>query len=209
MRRKIGSNQDLPIHCKYDKLVSTFSLEPNPDNPNVHSNEQIKLLSKIIKKNGWRDKIVVSNQSGMIVRGHGRFEAAKLLKVGKVPIEYQDYETYADEVRDLVADNKISEFSHIDKDQMLKLFANVEDFDAQEELDKLGFTEDEIIKMFGEDPYGDEYLPDKLEDTGISGEDTRDSSFIFVYKSEAERQFYMEKFGIDGKKRVYTCEDFE
>ena len=151
MRRKLGvSNSELPIHCKYDKLVSTFSLKPNPENPNIHSNEQIKLLAKIIKKNGWRDKIVVSNQSGMIVRGHGRFEAAKHLRMPHVPVEYQDYEAYIDEVRDLVADNKISEFSHIDKDQMLKLLTNLDGFDIEKELDDIGFTESEITKLTGE-----------------------------------------------------------
>lgn len=75
---KAGEFWVMKIMCAYTDLVSVVSLVPNPRNPNKHSDEQIKLLAKIIKYQGWRDPIVVSKRSGFITKGHGRLMAAKL-----------------------------------------------------------------------------------------------------------------------------------
>ena len=41
--------------------------------------------------------------------------AAKELGVSQVPVDYQDYESEASEYADLMADNKIQEFSELDE----------------------------------------------------------------------------------------------
>lgn len=68
-----------PVHCSCDKLVSLEKICPNPQNPNKHSEQQIELLAKIIKEQGWRQPVKVSNRSGYIVSGHGRYLAAELI----------------------------------------------------------------------------------------------------------------------------------
>lgn len=50
----------------------------------------------------------------MIVKGHGRLEAAKRLGRREAPVEFQDYESEAAELADLLADNKIAELASID-----------------------------------------------------------------------------------------------
>ena len=65
------------VYCAHDKIVDTDSLVGNPRNPNKHPKEQITALAKIIKCQGWRHPIVVSNRSGFVVKGHGRLLAAK------------------------------------------------------------------------------------------------------------------------------------
>ena len=62
----------IPIYCSYTELVDPTTLVQNPRNPNKHPQKQIELLAKIIKSQGWRAPITVSNRSGFIVRGHGR-----------------------------------------------------------------------------------------------------------------------------------------
>ncbi len=88
--------------------VNPSELRPNPKNPNMHSPEQIDRLAQIIDHYGWRHPIIVSNQSGYIVVGHGRLDAAKRMKLEKVPIEYQDFETPDLEYGFLVCDNGIA-----------------------------------------------------------------------------------------------------
>ena len=139
------------IYCKYDELVKLSDLKPNPDNPNVHTDEQIDLLSKIISKNGWRERITVSNRSGMIVKGHGRFMAAEKAGLSEAPVEYQDYDSAAAEAADLVADNKIAELSFIDNEAARKVIEGLEDFEIGKGLDlsDFGFTENEAFEIFG------------------------------------------------------------
>ena len=79
----------IDVWCNFDELVEPEKLIPNPRNPNTHTEEQINRLAIIIRFQGWRNKIVVSNQSGFIVKGHARLQAAMLLGC-KAPIEYQE-----------------------------------------------------------------------------------------------------------------------
>ncbi|HHY48108.1 MAG TPA: ParB N-terminal domain-containing protein [Firmicutes bacterium] len=71
----------IPVYCSFDELADINTLVPNPRNPNRHPDRQIELLAKIIKAQGWRAPITVSNRSGFIVRGHGRLLAAQRLGV--------------------------------------------------------------------------------------------------------------------------------
>ena len=74
------------VYCAHDKIVDTNSLVGNPRNPNKHPKEQITALAKIIKRQGWRHPIVVSNRSGFVVKGHGRLLAAKKSEQSKFPL---------------------------------------------------------------------------------------------------------------------------
>jgi hypothetical protein len=133
----------MKIKCAHTELVDTDLLVPNPRNPNKHPDEQIKLLAKIMKHQGWRSPVVVSKRSGFIVKGHGRLMAAKLNGWTQAPVDRQDYATEADEYADMVADNKIAELSETDM-EMVKL-----DLDNFPELDInfLGINEFPITKL--------------------------------------------------------------
>ena len=134
----------IKIECAYTDRVSIKKLKPNPLNPNEHPEEQIKLLAEIIKQVGWRDPITISNRSGFIVRGHGRFAAAVLLKMASVPVEYHDYDSEEEELADLVMDNKIKELSYLDRGKVRELLSGFED--SSRRL-MTGFNEVEIEKI--------------------------------------------------------------
>jgi ParB-like chromosome segregation protein Spo0J len=126
MTKKINN-----VFCSHDTLVPIEKVLPNPNNPNVHPNTQIELLAKIIKEQGWRSSITVSNRSGFVVRGHGRLLAAKRIGLKKVPVDFQDYESDASEKADLIADNKIAELAEMDEGLLRGLLDDIhfEDFD--------------------------------------------------------------------------------
>ena len=63
---------DIQVYCAHSRMVDVEAMVENPRNPNKHSDKQISLLAKIIKSQGWRNPIVVSNRSGFIVKGHCR-----------------------------------------------------------------------------------------------------------------------------------------
>ena len=123
-------------------MVAVDSLIENPRNPNKHPKKQIELLAKIIKNQGWRSPIVVSNRSGFIVKGHGRLQAAKLINCAEVPVDFQDYENEAAEYADLIADNKIAELAELDNESLKELLQEISTFDIDIEL--TGFDIDSL-----------------------------------------------------------------
>ena len=128
----------MEIKCAHTEIIDIDLLVPNPKNPNKHPKRQIELLAKIMRHQGWRAPIVVSNRSGFIVKGHARLEAAKLNGWTKAPIDRQDYANEADEYADMVADNKISELAETDLSMVLN---DVLDLGPDFDFDLLGIPD--------------------------------------------------------------------
>jgi ParB-like chromosome segregation protein Spo0J len=115
------------IYCKYHELLDINLVTPNPLNVNIHPPKQLKTLARVIEANGIRQPIVISKLSNLVVKGHARLEALKLLGVKLVPVEYQEYSDNEEEMRDLIEDNSIAKESVFNED----LFKN---WDADLEL---------------------------------------------------------------------------
>ncbi len=140
-----GYAGDVPVYCAHDKIVPVAEVKPNPKNPNHHPEEQIELLAKIIKTQGWRAPITVSTLSGLVVRGHGRLMAAKFLGLEFVPVDFQHYKSNDAELADLLADNKIAELAEIDAKMLAEVF---KDIDPEEiEIDITGYSEEEYNEL--------------------------------------------------------------
>jgi DNA modification methylase len=134
------------VFCAHDELVSIERVTGNPRNPNTHPTSQIELLAKIISAQGWRAPITVSTRSGFVVRGHGRLEAARVLKLEQVPVDWQDYASEADEWADMIADNRLAELAEIDTSTLKDL---LQDLDTGEfDMDLTGFEHSELELLF-------------------------------------------------------------
>ena len=83
-------------------------LKPYPRNPRTHSKQQVEQIAKSVKEFGWTVPILVDG-AGMIIAGHARIEAAKLLGLDEVPTILIDYLTEAQKRAYIIADNKLSE----------------------------------------------------------------------------------------------------
>lgn len=104
----------MKIRCLFDKMLSINELNPHPKNRNGHPQDQLRRLADILEYQGWRYPIKVSKLSGFITAGHGRLEAARLLGLKEVPVNFQDYESEEQEYADLTADNAIALWAEID-----------------------------------------------------------------------------------------------
>ena len=91
-------------------------VRPYPNNPRVLRNAAEK-VAESIRAFGWRQPIVVDEQ-GVIIIGHSRLAAAKLLKLDAVPVHVARGLSDAQVLALRVADNKTAEFSTWD-DQKL------------------------------------------------------------------------------------------
>src|SRR5689334_10184959 len=65
-------------------ILPICSLKPNSHNARTHSRRQVHQIAESIDKLGFNNPVLVDD-CGMIIAGHGRIEAAKLLGMTDVP----------------------------------------------------------------------------------------------------------------------------
>src|SRR5882724_8276496 len=97
------------------QYVSPDRLRPYPGNARTHSRKQIKLIADSIKRFGFVNPILVTDDFEVIA-GHGRLQAAKLLGMQLVPIVAVSSLSEADKKALRIDENRIDELSNWDRD---------------------------------------------------------------------------------------------
>jgi hypothetical protein len=105
---------EIPIRCEHEDTADPRTLKPHPRNPNRHPAEQREAFEDVLRYQGWRKPIVVSTRSGCITRGHGLREAALAMGLIRVPIDRQEYGSDAEELADVLADNRLASMAVMD-----------------------------------------------------------------------------------------------
>jgi len=89
-------------------FVPLSEIKLNPKNRNKHNEQQIGQFVKILRANGFRNPGIISNQSGLLVAGEGRYLALKKIGATNMPIMYQDFESPEQEYQVGISDNAIA-----------------------------------------------------------------------------------------------------
>jgi len=130
------------IFAKAITLVPLKDIKLNPKNRNKHPADQIDRLVKIIKETGFRRPGTISNRTGFLVCGEGRYLAAKKIGLKEMPIMHQDYADAAQELADAVADNAIDKWANLDTSGIMQDVKEFEGFD----LELLGIKDFRIVE---------------------------------------------------------------
>jgi len=137
-----------------DKVIQTplSDLKPFANNNRVHTAANVSKLKASVAQFGFVTPILVDGK-GVIIAGHGRFEAAKALGLKTVPTVVADHLSAA-EVRALrIADNKLAELSEWNEAALQIEFAELMDLSLAEglefDLDITGFEVPEIDIIIG------------------------------------------------------------
>lgn len=103
----------------YVQVVPIDSLRTRERNARKHSKKQTRQIAASITEFGFTNAILI-DKDGVVIAGHGRLEAAKLLGLKGVPVRRLDHLT-PDQVRAyVIADNRLAENSGWDQ-EMLRL----------------------------------------------------------------------------------------
>ncbi|MCC6478859.1 MAG: ParB N-terminal domain-containing protein [Sphingomonadaceae bacterium] len=119
------------------EVVAAAALRPNPRNARKHSPKQISQIGASIKRLGWLVPIVI-DATGMILAGHGRWEAASELGLKEVPVIRAQCLTDEDRRAFAIAENRIAELSHWDEDILGEELKAL--FEGGYELEITGFS---------------------------------------------------------------------
>lgn len=123
-------------HLKIE-LLATSMLAPNPRNARTHTPKQISQIGVAIKRFGWLVPIVI-DENNMILAGHGRWEAAKKMKLAEVPVIRANFLSDADRRAFVLAENRISQLSGWDDDILQAELKSL--FEDGYELEITGFS---------------------------------------------------------------------
>jgi ParB-like chromosome segregation protein Spo0J len=122
------------------------SVRPYERNARKHSAEQIAQIAASIREWGWTIPVLI-DESGVIIAGHGRVEAAKLLGMEMVPVIVARGWSEAQRRAYTIADNRLTENSEWDRDLLaLELGALQE---AGFTLTLTGFADDDLQALLG------------------------------------------------------------
>jgi len=186
----------MQFNCAYTELVELHRLIPNPKNANKHPEEQIEHLAKVMDYQGQRAPIVVSLRSGFIVKGHGRLEAMKKLGWPKAAVDFQQYESEAQEYADMIADNEIARYSELNIQMFKAEMENFKDLDIDffgiKDFEKINLPEPEIEIFDGK-------LDHEGEWEGMPTYDTEDKNslrhVIVHFKEEEDAEAFFRTIG--------------
>ena len=122
-----------------DKAIT--DIKPYIKNP--RKKWDIQKVAQSIKEFGFQQPIVVDS-GGTIIVGHGRYEAAKLLKLNSIPVTIADLPPEKAKAY-RIADNKTNEFSEWDISLLQQEFTDL--LDANFDLELTGFDHDELESL--------------------------------------------------------------
>jgi DNA modification methylase len=121
-------------------------IHPDPRNPRKHETRHIKALAKSIAEFNFNVPVLIDD-SGQLVAGHARYEAAKLLGIAEIAaIRLR----HLDEPRRrafMVADNRLHDLSSWNRENLASILLELSELDLDFDIELTGFSVAEIDLM--------------------------------------------------------------
>lgn len=130
-------------HHPIIRVQSISDIIPYENNPKLHPDDQVRLIADCVRECGFINPIVVDKHN-VIVAGHGRFEAAKLLGLAEVPTIIVDHLSEAQVKAYRLADNQLALKSGYDNDLLRFELGTLSEMDLSFDLEMTGFETAEI-----------------------------------------------------------------
>ena len=128
----------MPTVLAIDYLLLS-ALRPYPRNARTHSRKQIRQIADSIRAFGFTNTILIDD-AGMILAGHGRLEAAKLLGQERVPCVRLATMSPAQKRAYVIADNKLALNAGWDEELLALELKDLLALDEGFDLGLTGFT---------------------------------------------------------------------
>lgn len=129
-------------HYQYQVQMAE-DLNPYANNSRVHDAEQVQQLVKSIKEFGFTQPILV-DESGVVIAGHGRLEAANLLGIREVPTIILHGLSDAQKMAYVIADNKLALNATWDEDMLKMELESLREMEYDIDLTGFAFADEEI-----------------------------------------------------------------
>ena len=119
------------------KEIKIDELKPYENNPR-HNEAAVGPVANSIKEFGFKVPIII-DKNNVIIAGHTRLKAAKLLGLETVPCVLADDLTEEQAKAFRLADNKVSEFAEWDFDELEKELSELDAMELDFDMSDFGF----------------------------------------------------------------------
>ena len=147
---------------------SLSHLKPNPRNARTHSSRQIQQIADSIAAFGFNNPVLIDGD-GVVIAGHGRVEAAKLLDMTEVPTVCLAHMNEEQKRAYVIADNRLAEKAGWDREILAVEFETLFELAPELDLTVTGFELAEIDLIIGDKAMAgkpdvlDEFSPPQAE----------------------------------------------
>lgn len=139
-----------PTNAPHVEFVPIVSLAPRPRSARKHSRKQIGQIADSIRTFGWTNPILVDDRN-VIIAGHGRLEAAKLLNLTEVPVVRLSHLTPEQIRAYALADNRLAELAGWDKELLSLELGELIEMELSFDIEITGFEMGDIDLLLGTD----------------------------------------------------------
>jgi ParB-like chromosome segregation protein Spo0J len=192
-----GNNKEPEI-----EIVLLEELVPYARNAKMHGQSQILAVAGSIREFGFCNPVLIDGDS-TIIAGHCRVLAAEKAGLTEIPCIRLAHLNENQRKAYIIADNRLSEMGSWDY-EMLRLEVEAIDFSK---LDNMKLEDFQINAPKNSSPPEGTNPDTAPEKPGISGDDNRAHRIILAYQNESEKELWLERTGLDGKKVVYIMNE--
>ncbi len=121
--------------------INIDELKPYENNPR-HNEAAVGPVANSIKEFGFKVPVII-DKDNVIIAGHTRIKAAKLLGLEKVPCVMADDLTEEQAKAFRLADNKVSELAEWDFDELQKELDELDMMNLDFDMSEFGFDSDD------------------------------------------------------------------
>jgi hypothetical protein len=157
-----------PLRIEYRALDQ---LKPYPRNARTHSKKQIRQIAESIRQFGFTNPIIVDGD-GVILAGHGRVEAARLLDFTSIPCVRIDHISPEQKRAYILADNRLAQNAGWNEEILATELQFLLESEIDFEIGVIGFETHEIDRLI--DGLNQEEVGDPADDT-LPNESERDA----------------------------------
>lgn len=133
----------MPVTGSRIEMTAIETLRPAPKNARTHSKKQVRQIADSIGRFGFTNPVLIDKEN-MILAGHGRVMAARLLGMNDVPCVRLEHMTAAEKRTYVIADNKLALNAGWDEEILAEELGALLDIDLGFDIAVTGFSIVEI-----------------------------------------------------------------
>lgn len=185
--------------------VSMDKIKPYKNNAKIHTEAQLNQIAKSIDEVGFNDPIAL-DEKFVIIEGHGRYLAAKKLKMKRVPCIILSHMTKKQKRAYIIAHNKLTMNTGFDQDILNLELSYLQDDEF--DMGLTGFSEIELLEAM-EDIAPDSFDKSEFKDYEEKANESLVSfNVIICCKTPKEQKFIAKLLHETGKlRRTYEAKE--